>query len=468
MKAKIVLLSGIFCGFMYFSACQDGIDQVGMGIQPDEDKIVVFEDSIPVTGETVKIDSIYAKSVNGLLGRFYDPYYGELKAGYICQFYPSVGFGDQNNMDSILSVDSVQLKILYTTYFGDSLSAMEVTVYPAVKPLTGDYYSNTDPAQFSDMQTILGKRAYTARDLNISDSLNLANLTTNYKQVSVPLSKEVGERFLAEYEKANHGAYASPAAMAQFFPGVYVASTFGSGSILNVDKTYLYIFYSRLAKGSSNQDTTVVKASVLDVTKEVIQLNHYTGSNEEKLTDPNEKDKMYLKTPAGIFSQITIPVSEIKKTVGKRKFSNVKLNIEAYPKEDWKYAMNFPGMSTATSASLVKSQLLLIAADSADVFLKGHNRADGKTSFATQFNAQTYSYTFDNISNLVQNAMDKGTDELVLRLVPVQVAYNNVTDPYYGTSYQDDYDTSNYLAPSAVTLKKSGLQIQIIAADLKR
>ncbi|GHV20804.1 hypothetical protein FACS189428_0300 [Clostridia bacterium] len=475
MRTKIFLLSGVLLGLIYLAGCDDAIDQVGMGIQPDGNKVIVFDDSLDITSITLKDPVLYAKSIYGLLGNFYDKDYGELKAGYICQFYPDAGFGTKENMDSIVSVDSIQLKILYTTYVGDSLSPMEVSVYPVRKetPLPQDYYTNLNPSDYCSMDKLLGKQAYTARDLNISDSLNQANITANnYKLVSVDLPKGLAQQFYEEYQKADHGAYASPAAMADFFPGVYVKPTFGSGCILNVEKTDIIIYYTRRYETTDTlqvvHSDTRVQTSVLEVTKEVIQLNQYTGSNEEKLLNPADEKNMYLKTPAGIFAQLTIPITEIKQKIGNRKFSNVRLSIEAEPKEDWEYALDFPGMGTASSLALTRSKLLLIEPDSIKRFFEEKKTADGQTSFFTTFNKTTYSYTFDNISNVIQYAIDKGFDKLELRLVPVQVAYYEYSSSYsYSTSYID-YTAAHYLAPSAVTLKKDNLKIKIIAADLKR
>jgi hypothetical protein len=472
MKTKI-FLSGILLGLLYLTACDDTIDNMGMGILPDEDKIQVFAETMQIKGETAKIEAIYAKSIDGLLGRFYDPKYGDLQAGYICQYYPGAGF-DSIKVET--SVDSIQLKIMYTTYTGDSLSPMEVSVYPVIKSLEKDYYTNIDPANYCDMNSLLGKQAYTARDLNISDSANIANIATNYKVVSVPLPKELGIRFLDEWNKPDHGAYASPEALADFFPGTYLASTFGSGCILNVEKTAIYIYYTREhhQPGVIAADTTiyVTNASVLNVTKEVTQLNTFK-SEDDNLVDNTDTTKMYLKTPAGVFSQVTIPIQEIKEKIGNREFSNVKLTLNAYPKEEYsKYPLDFPGLGTRNTYNLTSSKLMLIEKDSIQSFFETQRItvADNQTCYFTTYNSTESAYIFENISNVVQNAIDrKDGKDLVLFIIPVQVSYYLASD-YYGSQYPVDYATSNFLAPSAVTLKRGGnnLIIEIIAADLQQ
>ncbi|MDR0680675.1 MAG: DUF4270 domain-containing protein [Dysgonamonadaceae bacterium] len=470
MKTKI-FLSFVLLG-LFGLGCGDTVDNIGGSIQPDEDKIKVFIDTITVEGETLRLDSIYAKSITGLLGTFYDPQYGTLKASYACQYYPSRGF---DSIDVNNKIDSIRLNILYTSYFGDSLSPMEVSVYPVVK-MEKNYYTNTDPALFCDMNSLLGRQSYSARDLNISDSANLANISTNYKVVSIPLPLELGQKFLKEYQKSDYGAYASPEAMAEFFPGTYLVSTFGRGCILNVEGTSIYFYYTReyqTTKVDSEEDSIYSRtyASILNVTKEVLQLNNYVGANDELLLQSQE-DKMYLKTPVRIYPQITIPMMDIIEAVGDRKFSSVRLDIGAYLKEEREYAFDFPGLGNQIGSTLSTSKLLLIEADSVKTFFEAKKTADNKTSFFTTFNSKTYSYTFENISNVIQNAVEEARKknqppkDLKLLLIPVQVSYYTYTNSYSYTSSQVDITSSHYLYPSAVTLKKN-LKIEIVAAGLK-
>jgi hypothetical protein len=116
---------------------------------------------------------------------------------------------------------------------------------------------------------------------------------------------------------------------------------------------------------------------------------------------------------------------------------------------------------------MAQSKLLLIEPDSIRNFFEQQKTADGKTAYFTTFDASTYTYTFNNIANVIQHAIDNNIDPLVLRLVPVEVAYYNTTS-YYTTSAPVDYATSHYLFPSAVTLKKDPLKIYLLAADLNR
>ncbi|MDH8701885.1 hypothetical protein M2138_001236 [Dysgonomonadaceae bacterium PH5-43] len=470
MKTKFFLftfVSALFC----LISCDDNIDSIGSGIQPDGGKIEIYDLSLEVKGETVKLDSIYAKSVAGLLGNINHPVYGSVKGDFACQFYPSGGF----ELDSMIvdDIDSIQLKLFYYYYLGDSLAPMEITVYPVVKQLEENYYTNLNLGDYADMNSVLGKRVYTARDLNISDSLNSANIIDQkYKVLSVTLPKELGTKFYNEYKKGKEGAFASVEAFADFFPGVYVTNTFGSGSMLEIEKTSIYMYYERLAASEDTIIQTTTFASV-DVTKEVVQLNNYKSSGDETLLAPSS-DKMYLKTPAGVFSKVTIPLSQIVDSIGSRQFSNVKLSINAYPKETNDFAWEFPGTGNAVGLETARAKLLLIEPDSINRFFENQLSADTYTTYYATLNSATNSYIFSNISNLLQARIDdaktagRPCEDLELMLIPVTVPYYYSSTDYYYTNPLD-YASYHYLYPSAVTLKKgaNNLNVQIIAADLE-
>ncbi|MDR1436549.1 MAG: DUF4270 domain-containing protein [Candidatus Symbiothrix sp.] len=473
MKTKLFLLS-LFSIFAY-AACEDNvIDPVGMGIQPEQDIISVYDTVINInSARTVKVDSVYNKSMNGLLGNFYDSDYGDTQAGYLCQYYPSLGFADTVSLNADGSlIDSVRLAIYYTSYFGDSLAPMEVSVYPVTKPLDENYYTNIRPEDYCDNKKQLwGKKAYTAVDLSVSDSIR--KLDTYYKNVSIPLSVSWGEALYREYVKRKASA-ASTANFAEvfgsldefvrFFPGTYLESSFGTGNLLLVDISEIYLYYKRITKKvDSTEDSIYTSRAILTVTKEVVQLNSFKNSHSEKLLDP-DPEKMYLKTPAGVFSKIEIPVPEIVKGVGKKKFSSVNLKISAYPQPEKTYALPLPG--TGVFSTSYSSKLLLIEPDSVNAFFEGKKRADSQTTFTTTYDSSTLSYNFNNIANLIQNAIEKAPDQVLeLLLIPVQVEYITQSNGY--SSYTQDYFSSHYLFPSAVTLKKGGnnLQLKIIASD---
>jgi len=462
-------------------ACNDNIGRVGLSVLPDEDKVSVFDTTVIISARTIEVDSLYAKTPNGFLGEFYDPAYGSVKSSYICQYYPSVGF---LNFDSIFDsvnrdkIDSVRLNIYYASCFGDTLAPMEVTVYPVKKALDNNYYTNMDPTQYCDMNNPLAKYSYTARNLSISDSLLQAwqANTGYYSFISIPLPVKLGQDYL---DSVRLGKLSTVEDFLNYFPGTYITTTYGTGCMLPVDLTQILLYYTLhtpALTGADGEDSTgyIVSTASFTVTKEIIQLNRFENKNPAFLTE-DDSTKTYIKAPAGVFTELTIPIKEIVAGMGKKKFSSVAISLKAYPPSDWDYSLPFPGMTNSTVPVLssdgstgCSAKLLLIEPDSVASFFETKKVADFQTSFTTQFNASTYTYDFKNISNLVQNAIDKAPDkDLKVWIIPVQTTWVSQTNAYGSLSYAD-YTTSHYLYPSGVTLMKGGdnLRVRVIATDL--
>ncbi|MDR2087486.1 MAG: DUF4270 domain-containing protein [Dysgonamonadaceae bacterium] len=456
LRRKTTLFFMLFSVLLY-GACNDTIDSIGMGIQPPEDKIKVYDTVINIDSAcTVKADSVYTKTGNGLLGNFYDPDYGDIKSGYICQYYPSLGFAD-----SVLNnkIDSVQLRIYYSSYFGDSLAPMEVSVYEVTrKPLENSYYTNINPDDYCDRTQVWAKKTYTARDLNVPDSVY--NSSTYYKNITIPLPVDWGQKLYEQYVENGRTFGSLKNFSEKFFKGTYLESSFGVGNLIMVDISEIQLFYQKCYKKDDGNDTIVTGAAAFTVTKEVMQLNRFENKYSDELLEDSD-DKMYLKTPAGVFSKIIIPIPKIVESIGKRKFSSVKLNIGAYAQETRDYTLPLPGAGVSSTS---KAKLLLIEPDSVKSFFENQKVADFLTSYTTTYSSSTQSYIFDNIANLIQNAIEKAPDKnLEALLIPVQVEY------YANYSSEMDYSTAHYLYPSAVTLKKgeNNLQLKIVASDLE-
>jgi len=480
MKTKLFLFIFLI-GTLYF-ACEDSaLDTVGMGMRPGDDFIVVKDTTFNLTGKTVTLDSIYAKSNIGYLGKFYDNEYGEIKSGYMCQYFPSLLF----ELDSMVSrergfeIDSVRLDLYYFTYTGDSLTPMEVTVYPLKDNLEKNYYTNKVTKDIVDFGNPWGKQTYTARNLIVSDSVNNANAGYYYKQLTVWLPRKIGqdlfEKVIADDVLTNKNStnINKRDRFVELFPGNYFESTFGTGNILDVERTRIVSYYTRHytvldTLGVAKDSIGMGYASYM-TTKEVTLVNTFENKHDEHLL-VDVDSVMYIKAPGSVYSQISIPIPEIIEKLGKKKLSSVELVINTYEPSEWEYALSYPGIESNTPDPLVKPRLLLIPQDSIKNFFESQTIADSRTSYATSFSSANNSYTYSNISNIVQKAIDEAPDqELELLLVPIQVNCAAQTN-YYGivTGYVD-YASSHDLQPSAVALRKGGnrLQVKIVAADLE-
>lgn len=139
MKIKPLLI-GLGLGVTILSGCSDDLNLVGSTIQPDGDKMPVYVDTFQMQATTLLMDSVYARTTNGLLGEFYDPLYGNVKSDYICQFYCPDDFKFKHEPING-QIDSIDFKIMYQNgaWVGDSLAPMRAQIYLVDKELERDF-----------------------------------------------------------------------------------------------------------------------------------------------------------------------------------------------------------------------------------------------------------------------------------------------------------------------------------------
>ena len=67
------LILGLALGASLLGGCNDDVSLVGPSIQPGADRVKAYTDTFEVEMSTIKLDSVYARTVSGLLGELYDP-----------------------------------------------------------------------------------------------------------------------------------------------------------------------------------------------------------------------------------------------------------------------------------------------------------------------------------------------------------------------------------------------------------
>lgn len=455
MKIKLFIL-GLSLGISILSGCNDVLTQVGTGIQPDGDKPAIYTDTFHMAATTQLLDSVYARTTAGSLGEIYDPLYGNLKSDYLCQFYCPDGFRFAHTPANG-KIDSVNFKILYNSWIGDSLTPMRVQLYQVTESLPRDFYTNINPEEYCNKQITLGMQTYTSYDMSVPDSIRFAKINdvpTFQPNVTIRLAKELGQKFYDESVN-NPGSFKNQNTFNDFFPGIYITNTFGTGNILNVDYSRMFIYYKYIVKGSAGQDSLVQTAENFNVTSEVIQLNRFKNTDMSQLLEPNDS-LTYLKTPAGVYTRLVIPAKEMAPVVEGRIISNLALALKALPQENWQYAFAPP------------ANLLVLPEDSVDTFFKSNNIENNITAFLGTYSVLSRTYSFGNIANLLENHIKKApaNTDLVMRVIPVE-RVTGKSQNYMGQTTEYTVAINNYLKPSGVKLRKDKAAMEVHVTTIK-
>ena len=141
-------------------------------------------------------------------------------------------------------------------------------------------------------------------------------------------------------------------------------------------------------------------ATAFASTKEVIQANHFSNSAllAQKVTDANNNGEYtYIKSPAGIFTQATLPLDEIYQKLNNDTLNAVKLSFTNHdqPKVS-QYSMDVP------------DTVLLLREKDFKTFFEGNQLPDNVTSFvAAHNNVSANQYTFSNVARLVTTCINE-------------------------------------------------------------
>ena len=462
MKNKFLLI-GIAA--LALVGCNDELNLVGPSIQPESDQLIVYADTFELKANTFLVDSIYSRTTRALLGNFEEDLFGTQKADYMCQFYCPEDFNFKHTpIDN--KIDSSEFRIVYYSALGDSLAPMNAQLYQLNETLPKEFYTNIDPNKYYSKSDLLAEKMYSSYDMSLSDSIKAVIAANHGKyplSIVMDLPNQFGQNFYEQSEKHPEN-FKDQESFNEYFKGVYVTTNIGKGNILNVSESSITFFYKYLYKGktSEDKDTSYVKQTYerFIVTPEVYQLNQIKNDiNIENLK--SQKDSLtFLKTPAGVFTEIEIPLKEMAEKVKGRILSNLSFSFTALPPTEWEYSMTQQAPDYA----------LLLPKDSINTFFVEKSIENNKTSFLSQSyygylqSTKRREYNFGNISALLRTAIEeseksgKPVENITMAIVPVTRS---------GEEYTSRLD--NYLAPSAVKLntKPEALKIEIISSEYK-
>ena len=181
-------------------------------------------------------------------------------------------------------------------------------------------------------------------------------------------------------------------------------------------------------------------SEIFSTTKEVIQLSRFKNTDLDQLLVPNDTYG-YIKSPAGVCMQVTIPVSEMSTMMQERIVNDFPLSLKAMPQEEWQYALTAP------------SYLMILPEDSVQTFFENAQVENNKTAFLSEaYDSSTRTYKFPNLATLIKYQIDNAPDQdLRLAVLPVE-RVTKTSSSYYGTTTTTSA-ISHYMVPAGVKIR---------------
>jgi hypothetical protein len=253
-------------------------------------------------------------------------------------------------------------------------------------------------------------------------------------------------------------------------PGFHFETVDGTGVMARILEMNLCIFYRELWDGKAYSDYIRMTS-----TEEVVQTTKVTNDKEAINRLVEDNSCTYLKTPAGIFTEVTFPVDEISTSHPTDSLLTAKVVFLRQNNQ----------ADASKLAFEVPQKVMLIEKDSLDTFFKGKNLFNNV--YAYQVSLDKNAYTFPNISNLItrmHHAKEKGmkNDPNWLEkhpnwnkalLVPVEViSIKSSSTTIYGTQTSENpIATENKLGLTSTRLVKgtaeNPIKMEVIYAKFK-
>lgn len=396
---KIKYLCALLLAALIYS-CDDSTTGIGTDLIPGGDKIPANTDSYEFTTQSLLADSVYARTSTAYLGRYTDEQFGEFTADFIAQFTCMDNFKFEEELTKVIGVN---ISLQYGSFFGDSLNAMRLQVDTLDKVIPekdlSTFYTSVNPKDYyNEKGKPIAAKAYSAVGPSTSkDETTTTNDGRKQRTIiqTIKLPNSLGDHIFNKY-KENKEYFKTPESFIKnVLKGVYIRCTHGDGTILYIDAISLNLSFEALIESSSGQrDSLVYKSYFFGATKEVIQANHF--SNGDRLKDlVKDPDRTYIKSPAGIFTEATFPITEIYNEHKRDTLNGVNVSFTRYNEKASKYPMGIP------------QYVLMVRKKDMFSFFEENKITDNKTSFLNSSYSSSNTYTFTNIAPLITYCIEE-------------------------------------------------------------
>ena len=443
------LLTVLVIAALTFAACDDTTEGIGGSITNKIDNINISDSAFNVTTKSIVAGAVLSRNNTGLIGKMKDPETGNyVKGDYMTQLsvlptfsVDTLDYIKQANNGSI-EADSCYLLVSYNASYGDTIAPMKVTAYEMTKPMSEnqEYYSDYDAFKVKE-GWVSENNQHWSSNYNLSNTSDVKNFKIylnkkytkdgktykNYGSYIMQTYAEHPEYFKTNYKFLNNVC-----------PGFYIKNVGGTGNMAKIWNTELIFYWTR--HKTINTDSTAVSIGYnrFDGTEEVLQLNKIENDTEnlKKLASKDQEKCTYLKSPAGIFTEVTLPIGDIMKGHEKDTLNTATISFPRLNNENEDNPYNFATPST----------ILMVQKDSLQSFFEKSKLADSRTSYTASYSSTgTYknAYTFQNIANLV-SAMykNKGKGENWNKVVLVPVNVITTTQGYTTVISKINHDMS--------------------------
>lgn len=486
MKKLLFLILSPLC----FLSCDENTDYIGNSLTDDDDRLYVFADTFDITASTIAIDSVLGRSNTGYLGRVSDPETGtNITSHFMAQYgiLEDYVFPEEDSIvsrhDGKIIADSCEIRLFCNSFFGDSLAVMKLKLSEMGTPMkeATPYYSSFDPEVKGLLREngLTTTKTYTLSNQAVSDSEKSGDKYVNY--IHIPLNQAYTDKNGRQYN--NYGTYLltnyyeTPAFYRNSYqfihniaPGFYYQWAGGIGSMAYITSSQINVYFRYEYNDSVYKGTLTFAA-----TDEVLQTTTVYNDLEKLKELTKDTEYTYLKTPAALITQLTLPIDDIIASHSNDTINSAKITLE-----------RSNNLATNHYTLGMPQTLLILPVDSVKSFFENNLITDNKLSFLSTFNTakttthDANTYTFDNISSIVthmanmkRNGMAKDPQWTQkhpnwnkLAVIPVTATYANTISSTTGQSIPTLYRVRHDMSLTSTRIYNKGMKISIVYSRL--
>ena len=355
--------------------------------------------------QTQKMDSILGSTSTCYLGAVVDP---ETRANTTCnflaQFHISENYSlpERNKMlldnNNEIIIDSCDIRIYFDSYYGDSLTTMKLMVHELDTTKVMEegqmYYTNIDPYQYINAEA--GEKV--SMTYAVKDFMRPATETDGssyYRSIRVPLDATYGKFLMDKYYENPNFYKNSYMFIHHVCPGFFFEVKGGVGSMVETVITTLNVYFRYHTTTTEGADTIVDGLQRMAATEEVLQNTQIENKLPAAMLD-SSKGYTYIKSPAGLYTEITLPIDDIiagehyNDTINSASFSLRCFNDNTH---------NVYNLS-------VPPTILMIRKSEQYTFFE-NSKLTSTQAYISNHDANTNTYTFSNISQLIKILKDE-------------------------------------------------------------
>ena len=481
MNKKIAFIGFLVTLACCWTACKNDVSSAGQAVLDDDDAIVVYVDTFPLTSGIDSCAAIISQADSFLLGEI-ETDYGLLRSAILTQLACPTGYRYPANAE----VDSICLFMYYGSWIGDPKSPLAINAYLMDKKTfnyTGTYPTDLNiDDYFIDPQNKMPVLA----NYSIVVASEKLDSIMNDEGVYIPaLRMKVNDDFRDYFWGIK--SFTDQDDFNQKFKGLLIESSFGSSTMLNISDIALGVFYHfkyERIPGDPTSDTTVHDMKAFYANSEVRTVNHLAYPDKKEWIDRLKQDSdtyNYIIAPAGAYTRISFPMGRISDSIMQHMVDTF-AGLEVQTKQPYvnkaEVRITVTNKYAGSTANMTRNEwlqpsqyMLLIRESSMKRFFENKELPSDTCALLSPLVQTTdsagnaiYYYTFDMSDFLLNQLRNQLRSEmngydLKMMLVPVSV---NIASTEVSNSTYSAVKQLQTMSATQIKSAKNGMKFEIV------